>query len=100
MTGTGWVTFHTVPKGDRWAMSFMRAARGSGTMTHNTFGVTPPGGVRMIVEEYASEAEAHLKEFSHSMELDEGWAIEVFIDAHSVTGNMSVVIMYDREDAF
>lgn len=100
VTAVGDTVFHTVPAGERWTLGFMRASRGSGTMTHSSFFVADIANVPMLVALYPSEAETHLQEFSQPLIVDEGWDIGVGFDAHSVTGDVRVTILYEREDAF
>lgn len=100
MTGIGNVIFHSVPKGKRWTMTFMRASRASGTMTYNAFLEQDAEGLSNSMEIFTSEANVHLKEFQQPVQLDENWDVIVFFDVHSVTGNVTVVITYEEEAAF
>jgi len=100
VTGTGDKTFFTVPKGERWTVGFIRVSRNSGTMTYTNYLLQDAAGLSCQVEIFASEAETHLFEFSTPRLIDEGWDIQVFFDAHSVTGNVTMVIIYEEEAAF
>jgi len=100
VTAIGSVVFHTVPLGDRWTLLAQRAARASGTMTFTFFEVGDPSAVVMQLNQFASQAESQLYEYKQGVNLDEGWTIRVFFDAHSVVGDVTSTILYEREDAF
>jgi len=96
----GVAVFFTVPGGERWSVTYQRAARASGTMTHNSFVIVSPAGVEMEIDEYTQTAATHLHEYLQPLVLDEGWGLGVFIDTHSVAGNVECQILYEQESAF
>jgi len=100
VTAVGWISMLTVPEGQRWGLGFTRAVRASGTMTHNAFRVVSPTGALMTVHEYTGTAGSELKEWLQELILDQGWTLQVFVDTHSVTGNMQMDVLFELEEAF
>ena len=90
----------TVPKGERWTVSFMRARLSSGTWTHNTFLIRSNLDQPMEIHNYSQSSTAELWELLKPLELDEGWQLSVNVDSFTGTGNLITDLLLLKEDAY
>lgn len=100
VTGTGIVTAHTVPKGERWTLRALRVAVSSGTWTFNALGLADPAANSFFTEVFTTTTGRNTYFEGQTMVVDEGWLIQFNVDVHSVTGNVLSSLFYESEDAF
>ena len=100
VTGIARFVVLTVTEGERWTILFWRTRRSGGVWNLDEFSVVTPTGVRMTVHQFTSNPTAELWELQQPLELDEGWDMEVNVDAHTSDGLMTTDLFILREDAF
>lgn len=99
--GAGWISTYVVPKGEKWTVHFIGAFVTSGTGTVQTLGVVKAG--KTYRNELQSFTPATSVRYDGTMKdfiLEEYDRVDWYMNASTVAGNLTVQILYTKEDKY
>jgi len=98
VTGTGNLFLHTCPLDKRWRIVSATAFLASGNWTFSGMPVTD-GTLTILAKSFGSTT-SRVESFPEPLTLEPGWRIGINVDAYTATGNATMTIMYQEEDAY
>lgn len=97
-TAVGWLNVVNIPAGKRWKCFTIRGKVASGTLTIDAIGLLESGQSSVVIIEELASGSDSVQFNQQPITVEGGDKIQIYVDSHSVNGNVQVSVWYYEED--